>query len=424
MLKDVTIRKLLASPPLKRTETPDGQITGLYFVLQPTGAASWALRYRVAGRPTKLTIGPYPALTLAAARRRAQEALGDVAGGKDPARAKQAARAAAKAESEAEEDRVDRVVALFVERYAKPKNRDWKETARLLNKEILTRWKGRRLSQITRANVNTLLDDIVDKGAPIGANRTFSAFRKLCKWSIGRGIIEHSPCDGVTAPSPENRRDRVLDDAEIRLVWEAASAIGWPFGPVIKMLILTGQRRDEVAGMRWSEVDLQARTWTLPAARAKNKHTHQIPLSDAAIEILRAMPRHEKVDVIFTTNSRTPVSGWSRMKLSLDAHIAERIREEAEARGATPKAMPEWTLHDIRRSLATNLQRLGVRLEVTEAVLNHRSGSRAGIVGVYQQHDWADEKRQALDAWSRRLDAIVTGASASNVVELATGRGR
>jgi integrase len=422
MLTDIAIKKLLASPPEKRREVPDGKVTGLYLVLQPTGASSWALRYRAGGLPRKLTLGAHPVIGLAAARRKAQEALGVVAGGEDPAARKRASIAAAKAEREAETDKVEGVVAMFVERYAKPKNRDWKETARLLNKEIVSRWRGRRLSQITRANVNALLDDIVDKGAPIGANRTFSAFRKLCKWSIGRGIIEHSPCDGVTAPSPENRRDRVLDDAEIRLVWKAASAIGWPFGPVIKTLILTGQRRDEVAGMRWSEVDLQARTWTLPAARAKNKHTHQIPLSDAAIEILRAMPRHEKVDIIFTTNSRTPVSGWSRMKLSLDAHVAELIREEAEARGATPQAMPEWTLHDIRRSLATNLQRLGVRLEVTEAVLNHRSGSRAGIVGVYQQHDWADEKRQALDAWARRLETIVSGAAVSNVVDLAKAR--
>jgi integrase len=422
MLTDISIKTKLAKPAEKRIEHPDGKITGLYLVQQPSGAASWALRYRIAGQSKKLTIGAHPAIGLAAARRLALGALGDVAGGKDPAGAKQVARAAAKAAAEADEDLVERVVDLFVERYAKPKNRDWKETARLLNKEIVTRWKGRRLSQITRAAVNALLDDIVDKGAPIGANRTFSAFRKLCKWSIGRGILEHSPCDGVTAPSPENRRNRVLDDAELRLVWEAASAIGWPFGPVVQLLILSGQRRDEVAGMRWSEVDLQARTWTLPAARAKNKHAHQIPLSDSAIAILQTAARHEKVDVIFTTNSRTSVSGWSRMKRNLDAFIAERMREEAEARGAAPKALPEWTLHDLRRTVATNLQKLGVRLEVTEAILNHVSGSRSGVVGVYQKYDWADEKRAALDAWARRLEAIVAGAVASNVFELSAVR--
>jgi integrase len=414
MLTQKKIDSLLREPPPKRMETPDGQITGLYFVQQPTGAASWALRYRADGRPRKLTIGPYPALTLAMARRRGQGALGDVAGGKDPAAAKQAGRAAAKAEREAETDKVERVVDLFVERYAKPKNRDWQETARLLDKGVVARWKGRRLSSITRANVNALLDEIVDNGAPIGANRTFSAFRKLCKWSIGRGIIERSPCDGVTAPSPEIRRNRVLDDSEIKLVWEAAESTGRPFGPVIKLLILTGQRRDEVAGMRWSEVDLGARTWTLPAARTKNKFEHQVPLSDSAVAILQAMPRHEKVDIVFTTNSRTSVSSWSRLKRNLDAFIAERMREEV---------MAGWTIHDIRRSVATNLQKLGVRLEVTEAALNHRSGSRAGIIGTYQLHDWSDEKRQALHTWARRLDAIISGAEASNVVELSAARG-
>jgi integrase len=334
-----------------------------------------------------------------------------------PAARKRASIAAAKAEREAEEDKVERVVDAFIERYARPKNRDWKETARLLNKEVVTRWKGRRLSQITRANLSNLLDDIVDKGAPISANRTFSAFRKMCRWAIGRGVLERDPCAGVQAPSPENRRERVLADAEIKIVWKAADAIGWPFGPVIKLLLLTGARRDEVGGMRWSEVDLPARTWTLVPARSKNKRAHQIPLSDAVIDILNSLPRHEKVDFVFSTTGKTAVSGWSRMKRSLDDFIAERIREEAEARGEAPQAMPEWRLHDARRSVATNLQKLGVRLEVTEAVLNHVSGTRGGITGVYQRHDWAVEKRQALDAWARRLDTIITGSGAANVLE-------
>ena len=270
---------------------------------------------------------------LATARKRAAEAFGQVAGGKDPARAKAAARAAARAET----DKVERVVELFVERYAKPQTRDWRETERMLVKEIAGRWKGKRLSEITRAQVNQMLDVIVDRGTPIRANRVFAQFRKMCKWAIGRGIIERSPCEDVAAPSPENKRERVLDDLEIKLVWEAATALDWPFGPIVKLLLLTGARRDEVAGMRWSELDLNARTWTIPSARSKNNRAHGIPLSDAAMAILESLPRiGDRVDFVFSTTCRTsrthsatkstPMSVPPRCMPCVTGSAAERVR--------------------------------------------------------------------------------------------------
>jgi integrase len=420
VLTELGIKSRLAKLPATRLEVPDGKGRGLYLVIQPSGAASWALRYRADGAARKLTLGRYPALGLAAARKHAAEALGQIAGGKDPARAKTAARTASKAET----DKVERVVELFVERYAKPKTRDWRETERMLIKEVAGRWRGKRLSEITRAQVNAMLDEIVDRGAPIRANRVFAQLRKMCKWAIGRGMIERSPCEGVTPPSPENKRERVLNDVEIKRVWEAAESLGKPFGPIVKLLLLTGARRDEVAGMRWSEINLGARIWTIPKERSKNGVAHEIPLSDTAMTILQSLPRvGDRVDFVFSTTGRTAVSGFSRMKETVDGLIADQLSKEAEARGNVPDAMPDWILHDLRRTLATNLQKLGVRLEVTEAVLNHVSGSRAGVVGVYQRHDWAAEKRQALDAWARRLEKIVSGAGASNVVELAKARG-
>ncbi len=424
MLTDLGIKRLPL--PDKRREVPDGKIGGLYLVAQPSGAKSWALRYRIDGVPKKLTIGPYPALDLATARKRAQEALGDVAGGKDPAAIKRATKTAAKAERETQVDRVDRVVGLFIERHAKPKTRDWRETERMLTKEVVGRWSGRRLSQIARAHVNEMLDEIIDRGAPIHANRVFAQFRKMSRWAVSRGIVDRSPCEGMTAPSPEARRERVLSDDEIRLVWQAFESIGWPFGPIGKLLLLTSARRDEVASMEWRELDMEACTWTLPAARTKNKRQHEIPLSDAAVEIVKALPRVEgKAGLVFSTTGKTAVSGFSRAKSAIDATILEALQESAEAAGSAGeevKPPPRWTFHDLRRTVATNLQALGVRLEVTEAVLNHVSGSRAGIVGVYQRHEYATEKRQALDAWARRLDGIVNGAPKSNVVNLAKAR--
>ena len=396
---DLTIKSL--PPAAKRVEYPDERITGLYLVLQPSGARSWAVRYRVDGAPKKLTLGSYPAVDLTTARRRAQAAIGEVAGGKDPAAAKQASRTAAKADREAQADRVEHVVDLFIERYAKSKTRDWRNTERMLKVDVVGRWGGKRLSQITRTDIRAMLDAIaIGRKKPIQANRVFAQLRKLCAWAVSNDIIERSPCDGVAAPSPETRRNRFLSDAEIKLAWKAFRAIGWPFGDIAKLLLLTGARRDEIAEGRWSEVDLAAKTWTLPVARTKNKREHIIPLSDSAMRIVEALPRigDKRDGFIFTTTYRSAVSGFSRAKLAIDK--------------ATGAFAEQWTFHDLRRTVATNLQKLGVKLEVTEAVLNHVSGSRAGIVGVYQRHNYADEKRAALAAWDDRLAQIIVGEDA------------
>jgi integrase len=411
MLTDAALKKLLLSPPAARREVPDGKVAGLYFVYQPSGATSWALRYRASGKPAKLTLGPYPTLTLTQARRRAEEARGAIAMGKDPAGDRRAAREAAKAEREAETDLVEVVVSQFIERHARRATRDWKESERLLTRNVVAKWNGRRLSTITKSQIHDLLDEVCDRGAPIAANRIFAQLRLMCAWAVKRGILARSPCEGVSPPSSERgrARERVLSDDELRIVWKAAESIGWPFGPIVKLLVLTGARRDEVAQMEWRELDLERALWTLPASRSKNRREHTIPLSDMALEILRALPRIERSGFVFTTNGRSPVSGFSKAKPALDRAMASPI--------------PGWVLHDLRRTVATNLQRLGVRLEVTEAVLNHVSGSRAGVVGVYQRHTWADEKRAALTAWAKRVEEIVSGAEpASNVVELGRAR--
>jgi integrase len=412
MLTDIAIKALIAPAnlPASRRETPDGKVAGLFFITQPSGATSWALRYRAEGASRKLTLGSFPALDLKAARRKAEDERGKIARGEDPVTAKQASRAAAKAEREGETDLVEKVVEKFVERYAKAQTRDWRETERLLEKNAVEKWRGRRLSSITPPQIHDLLDEITDRGAPIAANRVLAQLKVLGGWAVERGIIEKNPFEGVKAPASEKgrARERVLGDVEVRLVWNAADSIGWPFGPIVKLLLLTGSRRDEVAQMEWRELDLERALWTLPASRSKNRREHAIPLSDTAVDVLRSLPRLDRSELVFTTNGRTPVSGFSKAKPALDRAMAELAGE-----GASP--IPGWVLHDLRRTVATNLQQLGVRLEVTEAVLNHVSGSRAGIVGVYQKHDYAAEKRHALDAWALMLEEVVVGSSAEKL---------
>lgn len=425
MLTDLLIKKLTI--PEKRREIPDGKISGLYLVVQPSGARSWALRYRHAGIPKKLTIGAYPSVDLATARKRAQEAIGDVAAGKDPAGLKATSRAAARAE-QSTKDRMSDVAAIFLERSVKRSaGALWaKETARLLRVEILPTLGSKRIGDVRRADIHAMLDGIVDRGSGYTANRSLAVLKRMFNWSIERGIVDLSPVDKVKAPAAETSRDRVLTDDEICLVWKACERIGAPFGDVVRLLLLTGCRRDEIAEGRWNEIDLDAKTWTIGKERSKNGVAHEIPLSDKAVEIITGLGRIEGKGFVFTTTGKTPVSGFSRAKGAVDKAIHEIQKEEAEARGDDPdkiEAPAAWVLHDLRRTVATNLQKLGVRLEVTEAVLNHVSGSRKGIVGVYQKYDYASEKRAALDAWARRLEAIVTGAPAANVIELAAARG-
>jgi integrase len=416
-------------PSAARREVPDGEIRGMYLCVQPTGAKSYVLRYRYAGKPRKLTIGPAE-MGLGEARKLAASARVAIATGRDPAHDKTAGRTAAKEAvreaGRAKRDSVEAVVAEFIEKHVRRANKPStaKEYERLLEKEIVAPWRGRRLSDISRRDVNRLLDDIVERGAPIGANRILAILRKLCKWAVSREIIEHSPCEGVLARSTETPRDRVLDDRELRLVWQAADTLGWPFNAVVKLLVLTGARRSEVAGMAWAEVDLDRKLWSLPASRTKNKRPHALPLPTTAIDILKSLPRIEnRGGFVFpagftrqATRGPVSVSGFSAPKRRLDRAIAKL----AEAEGSAPLA--QFGFHDLRRSCASGMAKLGVDLHVIERCLNHASGTFGGIVGVYQKHRFEDGMRRAMDAWAAHIERLVTGAEASNVVELATAR--
>jgi integrase len=413
MAKALTVRGLEALKPGKeRREIPDGIIRGLFLVMQPTGKMSWAVRYRHRGVPRKLTLGAYPAIDLKKARALASQTLVKVASGHDPAAEKQDEKKAAIAGALAGRDQIETVVDLFIQRHAKPNNREstWVESERLLKKHVVASWPGRALPDITRRDVHELLDGIMDEGKPILANRVHGVLRKLCNWSVERGIITVSPCDGIKPPSAERSRDRVLEDDELRAVWQASDG-GSVFGPLVKMLILTGQRRDEVASMRWSDVDLARKTWTLPRERSKNDAEHVIPLSEAALAALASVSRvQSKKGFVFSTNGETHVSGFSRAKDRLETQILESLRRAAAAAGDDPeaiKAPPRWTFHDLRRTAASGMARLGQPVHVVEAALNHRSGTIRGVARVYNRYDYAEEKRRALEAWARHVDLVV-----------------
>ncbi len=310
--------------------------------------------------------------------------------GVDPAAAKRAARNEAR-------DSFAHMADEWLKR-DQSKNRSHAEVKRVIDRDVKPVWGGMLIAGITRRDVIDLIDAVADRGAVVYARRVHAHLHRMFRWCVGRGVLEINPMADLPKPGAAIKRDRVLSDTELAAVWKAAADTGWPFGPAIQLLILTGARRDEIGALRWSE--LHGDIIKLSGERTKNGEPHTIPLSVTAARVIEGLLRIGKSELVFTTTGNTPVSGWSKAKRQLDRSIAKI------------HSLPEWRIHDLRRTVATGLQRFGVSLLVVEAVLGHVSGSRAGIVGVYQRHTFDAEKRAALDAWARHVEAIVSGRKA------------
>lgn len=386
-------------PTDKRQELPDDLVKGLYLIVQPSGGKSWQVRYRAPGAHRRLTLGKYPILGLSDARLRARDVLLSVTDGQDPAaerrnRCKEAA-------VRAERDTIAALYSQFNKRHLSTL-KSGTEAGRFLERFMLPAWGDRDIHSIRRRDVIELLDEIVDSGRAITANRVRAHVSKFFSWAVERDVIEASPVSGVKPPVKENVRDRVLTDDEIRWFWQACADAGHPWGPLGQTLLLTGQRLREVAGMR--EVEIRGDVWHLDVKRTKNRRVHDVPLSKAAQAVLGGVQRRcGGLAYIHTTTGTSPVSGFQKARLN----IAERMLEIASIEQGEPVEIPKWGWHDLRRTAATGMARLGVPVRVTEAVLNHISGTGGGIVAVYQRHDYADEKRSALEAWAQFVIGLV-----------------
>jgi integrase len=440
-LTDRTIVQVKAAE--SRREIPDGQCAGLYLTVHPTGAKAWALRFRspierdAAGqrKAKKLTLGPLAnepnddepqigrPLSLTQARVLAAGALEQVRRGIDPTHERRTEKAANRDEAISRSaNTVDAAIIEFLTKYKGPKKRGLRDSTRNLTAYyfglkpdaekpgewiktgagVLKRWSGRPLASITQHDVQTLVDAIAD-GAPVSANRTLAALKTLFKFYVKRQSLLTSPAALVDAPAAEESRDRILSDAEVKAVWEAADAAAYPFGRLVQLLLLTGARRDELREAPWAEFDLDGCKWTLPGDRVKNGNEHSVPLSNWAKQILRSMPRIKGRGLLFTTTGDTPYSGLSKAKDRLD----------------TASGVTGWTLHDLRRTAATGMaEKCGVQPHIIEAALNHVSGeSKRGVAGIYNRARYADDIRKALQAWADYVDALVSG-NAANVVRI------
>lgn len=371
-------------PHVKRYEVHDLLCPGLSLRVFPTGRKVFTAKYRYGLKQRRLPIGVHPRISLVEARNKALEALRLVDEGIDPAaRRRQLSMS------------VETVCADFIRQYARPRNRSWRETERILQREFVSVHGQRDIRQVTRHDIIEMMDGAIERGAPYQANRIHANLRRLFGWLTERGIVEASPVVGTKPPTREQPRDRALTDDELRSVLRVCASEPYPFGQFVPLLLATAQRRGEVSQMKWSQVDLGTKQWVIPAELSKNGKPHVVPLNDLALRMLTAVPRFENCDWVFTTTLRSPISGFSK--------ALRYIHAQSETSG--------WRLHDLRRTAATGMARLAVLPHVVEKVLNHISGgSISGIATVYNVFQYQDERREALDKWGQFLEGLRTEA--------------
>jgi integrase len=363
--------------------TPKGR--KVFIVLYRTGGANSRLR--------KYTVGPYGRLTLHQARLAAQKVFAARLEGRDPAAEKRAAKQRVVA------DRVDDLLETFIAQRLS-QNRSGAEIARLLRREVGKTWAGTSIHGISKRDVVEVITAIEQRGAPVAANKALKAIKTFLRWCVGRAVLDQSPAEGVPLPSKEIARDRVLDDDELAHVILAARKIGGPYGGIVELLALTGQRREEVARLQGEELDLARRVWTIPKSRTKNAKAHVVHLSDQSMAVLkRAGQRGPYVLSLLGTK---PFQEFSRAKRRLD-----------QLSGVTG-----WRLHDLRRTCVSGMARLGVAPHVADKILNHQAGTISGVAAVYQRHEFLSERRQALDLWGAHVGAILNEVCREHRIEL------
>jgi integrase len=398
----------------KRQEVPDDRTPGLYLIVQPTGRKAWAVRYRSGTKHRRMRLGAYPALGLADARDKARKVQAEAEAGGDPAGDREREKAEEAERQASERDKIKTLVEGYHKRrLSKLKSGD--DVLAQFRRHVLPAWGERDVHEITRRDVHDLLDGIADSGRVVTANRVRAYLSTFFNWCVDRDVIAASPLAGVKPLAKETARDRVLSDDQIRWLWQACDDLGQPWGPFGKALLLTGQRRAEVAGMTEAEID--GDLWHMSAARTKNGRPHDVPLSEAARGALAGVERIKgDAGLIFTTTGKTPLSGFTR---GLE-RLHKRMTEIAAQERGEPVEIPHWTFHDLRRTAETTMARLGISQQVIDRVTNHATGQHR-MARIYNRYDYLEEKRHAVEALARFVIDLTEG-TAENVVPIAEGR--
>jgi len=369
-----------ASPGFGLKVTPKGR--KVFIVLYRTGGAGSKLR--------KYTIGPYGRVTLHQARVAAQKVFAAKLEGRDPAAEKRESKRRIVA------DLVEDLLESFITQRLS-QNRYGAEIARVLRREVGKPWAGRSIHSIGKRDVVEVVSAIVQRGAPSAANKTLKSLKTFLRWCVGGAVLDQSPAEGVPLPTKEVARDRVLSDSELTQIILAARKMGSPYGAIVELLALTGQRRDEVACLAWEELDLAQQVWTIPKARTKNGKAHVVHLSRQSLAVLQGADR--RGPLLFTLLGSKPFQDFTRAKRRLDQL----------------SGMTGWRLHDLRRTCVSGMARLGVAPHVADKILNHQAGTISGVAAVYQRHEFLAERRAALDLWGAHIDQLLKQKSSDRL---------
>jgi len=367
-------------PPAQREDYRDKSTRGLQLRVSPTGVKSFSYAFRFGSKMGRVTLGKYPDLDLRTARQRTDEFRRLVLLGIDP-------RSEKREKLAKQQMTVERMVTKFINQYAKPKNTSWKQAECNLRLYLVSALGSQSIHDVTRPSIHAILDALVARGKHTAANRALAHIRKFFGWLVERGYLDHSPADHIKPRYKEQERERVLTDAEIRSIWNASEAMSGPYSAWIKLLLLCGQRRLETASLRRSQI-LDG-CWHLSGKDTKNKQLHIVPLSKQATEIMDQLITQDGEFLIKTGRTGDkPVNGFSKAKVQLD-----------RLSGVT-----DWKFHDIRRTVATNLSKLGVDRFLLQRIVNHTD---SGVTAIYDRYSYLEEKRNALQKWADRLDDIV-----------------
>ena len=427
----VTKRK----PPASGTvEIWDTVVPGLHLRIHAGGRRTYSVMTRLApsGRQIRRRLGTTDSLTLAEARDEARAVIKDAARGIDSAGKATRVEAARQAQRELERANANtfRSVAEAylgdTGRHGAGGRKSRHLIERSLENHAMPRFGDRAIGDILRSEVKDVLRELVAAGQPIAANRLLGYLKRVFRWAVEADKIAASPVADLDRPAAERSRDRVLTDGELAEIWRACGELSKAHGGAIRLMILTGARRTEAGGLLRSEISNDGLTWTLPAARSKNGRAHLVPLAELARDVIADVPEiksdKDATEHVFTLDGKRAVNGWSKIKVRLDRKIAEARAKAAGVKLDMDKhAMSGWTLHDLRRTLVTGMiETLGIAPHVVEAVVNHVSGSaRAGVAGTYNRSVLLPQRREALEAWARHIEALVAGKAApSNVTRL------
>jgi integrase len=403
-LTDRTLKSLKPAARGKHYDLWDAVVPGLGVRVSDTGTKTFVLmkRYGDSKNPTRGRLGMYGAVSLDDARTKARNWQILLERGIDPRSEEKRQR---EAELRKRENSFAAVAEQFIKRHV-AKTRKAAIVERELRREFINRWGNRPITDITQHDVVAVIDEVVERNAPYQAHNLLGHVRTLFNWAIARGVygVDRSPCDRLRPAAvigKKQARQRVLNDRELRAAWAATGELGYPYGQLFRLLIVTGQRKSEVAEAGWSEFDLTKKLWTIPSDRMKADAAHVVPLSDDALDILKSLPRFEGGDCLFsTTFGKKPVNGFSKAKTLFDKAILKALQtDDVNAK------LPDFVIHDLRRTVRTALSAIpNISDLVRELVIGH---TRPGLHKVYDQYAYLDEKRFALDAWAARLRTII-----------------